>query len=161
MKYGTIFRVSLAKTAQTRGVFSHLFPCLGSFYPWSLMIIQKLEFDRLQKDIFHQFTVILNNLLAWRFLALFMPIVRVWKLKEKYHVKNSFKNWNSHESKSFFYWRFLWKPGFYRFKINNGNTKTRCEISSKLTIKVSFTSCSSVFIVNFEQVNAGWPNVCF
>ena len=82
------------------------------------MIIQKLEFDRLQKDIFHQFTVILNNLLAWRFLALFMPIVGVWKLKEKYHVKNSFKNWNSHESKSFFI------EGFYENQASTGSKLT-------------------------------------
>ena len=43
---------------------------------------------------------------------------------------------------------------------NNRNTKTRCEICSKLTIKTSelstyFISSSSVFIVNFEQVNGG------
>ena len=38
------------------------------------------------------------------------------------------------------------------FKVNNRNTRTRCEICSKLTI----TPCSSVSIVNFEQVNAGW-----
>ena len=57
------------------------------------------------------------------------------------------------------------------FKVNDRNTKTRCEICSKLTIKtpewrrwhrsgvfiVSFehiSLCSSVSIVNFEQVNA-------
>ena len=49
------------------------------------------------------------------------------------------------------------------FKVNNRNTRTRCEIWSKLTIKTSerryFTPCSSVFIVNFEQVNAGWEDV--
>ena len=60
----------------------------------------------------------------------------------------------------------------YMFKVNNRNTKTRYEICSKLTIKASerhqwrrcfhcqlwtyFTSWSSVSIVNFEQVNAGW-----
>ena len=39
-----------------------------------------------------------------------------------------------------------------------------CEIRSKLTIKTPerchwhyFTLCSSVSIVNFEQVNASWP----
>ena len=61
------------------------------------------------------------------------------------------------------------------FKVNNRNTRTRCEICSKLTIKtperrqwrrsgffivnfehISHTPCSSVSIVNFEQVNAGW-----
>ena len=49
------------------------------------------------------------------------------------------------------------------FKVNNRNTRTRCEIWSKLTIKTPerryFTPCSSVFIVNFEQVNAGWEDV--
>ena len=50
----------------------------------------------------------------------------------------------------------------YPLKVNNRNTRTRCEICSKLTIKIPerrqwpyFTLCSSVSIVNFEQVNAG------
>ena len=42
------------------------------------------------------------------------------------------------------------------FKVNNRNTRTRCEVWSKLIIKTPkrryFTPCSSVFIVNFEQV---------
>ena len=37
--------------------------------------------------------------------------------------------------------------GNYMFKVNNRNTRTRCEICSKLTIKILLT---------FEQVNAGW-----
>ena len=49
------------------------------------------------------------------------------------------------------------------FKVNNRNTRTRCEIWSKLTIKTPerryFTPCSSVFIVNLEQVNASWEDV--
>ena len=52
--------------------------------------------------------------------------------------------------------------GNYMFKINNRNTRTRCKICSKLTIKTpercQFTPCSSVSIVNFEQINAGWKN---
>ena len=48
-------------------------------------------------------------------------------------------------------------------KVNNRNTRTRCEIWSKLTIKTPerryFTPFSSVFIVNFEQVNAGQEDV--
>ena len=53
----------------------------------------------------------------------------------------------------------------YMFKVNR-NVKTRYEICSELTIKTPdrrrwccrtyFTPCSSVSIVNFEQVNAGW-----
>ena len=50
------------------------------------------------------------------------------------------------------------------FKVNNKNTRTRCEICLKLTIKVFllltlnifFTPCSRVSIVNFEQVNDDW-----
>ena len=48
------------------------------------------------------------------------------------------------------------------FKVNNRNTGTRCEIYSKLTIKTPevfwtyLTSCSSVSIAYFKQVNAWW-----
>ena len=49
------------------------------------------------------------------------------------------------------------------FTVNNRNTKTKCEICSKLTIKTPerryVTSYSSVFIVNFEQINAGWKDI--
>ena len=49
------------------------------------------------------------------------------------------------------------------FKVSNRNTRTRCEICSKLTVKTSerryFTTCTSVFIVNFEQINAGWEDI--
>ena len=38
--------------------------------------------------------------------------------------------------------------GTYLLKVNNKNTTTRCEICSKLTIKIP---CSSVSIVNFEH----------
>ena len=59
------------------------------------------------------------------------------------------------------------------FKVNNRNTRIRCEICLKLTIKtpatfsvvlvsslltlnMSLTSYSSVSTVNYEKVNAGW-----
>ena len=46
------------------------------------------------------------------------------------------------------------------FKVNNRNTKARCEICSKSVSLLStlnyFTPCSSVSIGNFEQVNTGW-----
>ena len=62
------------------------------------------------------------------------------------------------------------------FKVNNKSTRTRFEISSKLTLKTperrhwrrfgvfsvnfwtNFTPCSSASIVDFEQVNAGWDD---
>ena len=63
--------------------------------------------------------------------------------------------------------------GNYMFKDNDRNTRTRCEICSKLTVKipkrrhwrrsvvfiVNFEHISHfvlVSIVNFEQVNVGW-----
>ena len=43
------------------------------------------------------------------------------------------------------------------FKVNRKNTRARREIYSKLTRKTpERRHCSSVSIVNFEQVNAGW-----
>ena len=49
--------------------------------------------------------------------------------------------------------------GNYMLKVNSKNTRTRCEICLKLTIKTTERpDCcrSGVVIVNFEQVNAGW-----
>ena len=45
--------------------------------------------------------------------------------------------------------------GIYLLKVNNRNTRTRCEICSKLTIKTSERRQwrrSGVFIVNFENI---------
>ena len=41
--------------------------------------------------------------------------------------------------------------GNYMFKVNTRNTKTRCEVYSKLTVKTS-ERCG-VFIVNFEHIS--------
>ena len=41
-------------------------------------------------------------------------------------------------------------------KVNNRNTKTRCEICSKLTIKIAEGRqwrCSGILIVNFEHIS--------
>ena len=46
--------------------------------------------------------------------------------------------------------------GIYLPKDNNGNTRTMCEIYSKLTIKTperDHWRRSGVFIVNFEQIS--------
>ena len=63
-------------------------------------------------------------------------------------------------------WHWPYPAGIYLLKVNYKNTRIRCEICSKLTIKtpviVNFehvTPCSSVSTVNFEQVNAGWVGV--
>ena len=56
------------------------------------------------------------------------------------------------------------------FRVNKRNTETRreiclkitiktpeqCQIFLKLTIKIPERLCSSVSIVNVEQINAGW-----
>ena len=42
--------------------------------------------------------------------------------------------------------------GIYLLKVNKRNTKTRCEICSKLTIKTPERR-SGVFIVNFEHIS--------
>ena len=46
--------------------------------------------------------------------------------------------------------------GTYLYKFNNENTRTICEIYSKLTIKTAeqrHRRCSGFFVVNFEQVS--------
>ena len=51
---------------------------------------------------------------------------------------------------------FLDPAGNYMFKVNNRNTRTKCEICSKLTIKTSERRQwrrSGVFIVNFEHIS--------
>ena len=51
--------------------------------------------------------------------------------------------------------RIIYNPtGIYMLKVNNRNTRTRCEICSKLTIKTPerrHWRRSGVFIVNFEH----------
>ena len=53
--------------------------------------------------------------------------------------------------------------GNYMFKVNNRNTRRRCEIYLKLKVWCLYcflwtyiTPCYSVSIVSFEHVNAGW-----
>ena len=46
--------------------------------------------------------------------------------------------------------------GIHLLKVNNRNTKTRCEMSSDITIKTQerrHWRCSGVFIVNFEHIS--------
>ena len=54
-------------------------------------------------------------------------------------------------------WRHRRNPaGNYMFKVNNRNTRTDCEICSKLTVKAperSYWRRSGVFIANFEHIS--------
>ena len=50
----------------------------------------------------------------------------------------------------------VFSANFYLFKVNNRNTRKRCEICSKLTIKTPerrYWRRSAVFIVNFEHIS--------
>ena len=52
--------------------------------------------------------------------------------------------------------------GIYLLKVNNRNTRRRCEIYSKLTIKTPerpHLGCSGVFIINFEHISWGRSGV--
>ena len=57
---------------------------------------------------------------------------------------------------SFFDISQIYPAGNYMFKVNNRNTRTRCDICSKLTIKIP-ERChwgrSGIFIVNFEHIS--------
>ena len=55
----------------------------------------------------------------------------------------------------------VYAAGIYLLKVNKRNTRTRCEICSKLTIKIPERHHSSVSIVNFEYVIAGWERKNF
>ena len=53
-------------------------------------------------------------------------------------------------------WNGKYPAGIYLFKVNNRNTRTRCGMCSKLTIKTSerrHWRRSGVFIVNFEHIS--------
>ena len=56
------------------------------------------------------------------------------------------KDFNNQEINSY-------PAGNCMFKVNNRNTRTRCEICSKLTIKTPERRRSGVFIVNFEHIS--------
>ena len=59
--------------------------------------------------------------------------------------------------------------GNYIFTVSNKNSRKRWEICFELTIKTPewrqwlkhISLCSSVSIVNFEEVNAGWEHVLY
>ena len=79
----------------------------------------------------------------------YLPFLNIWHVSDTKSVKTSLN--------------IVLLAGNYMFKVNNRNTRTRCEICSKLTIKISllltliiFHSLLNVSIVNFEQVNASW-----
>ena len=51
---------------------------------------------------------------------------------------------------------FSFPANIYLFKVNNRNTRKRCEICSKLTIATPEQHVSSFSIVDFGKVNISW-----
>ena len=52
--------------------------------------------------------------------------------------------------------KLIYPAGIYLVKVNDRNTRTRCDVCSKLTIKTlerRHWRRSSVFIVNFERIS--------
>ena len=71
-----------------------------------------------------------------------------WCFPPKFNIFSYCKNFRKILTNS------LIPAGIYFFKINNGNTRTLCEICSKLTIKTPkqrYWGRSVAFLVNFEQ----------
>ena len=67
---------------------------------------------------------------------------------------------HSNALKAFFYHfpiQILFPANIYLFKVTNRNTRKRCEMCSKLTVKASMTKRqwlrSGVFIVNFDYIS--------
>ena len=74
-------------------------------------------------------------------------LIKAWNIK--YYVEERL-NRNYEVNMSYF------PAGNYMFKVNNRNTRTKCEICSKLTIKTPERRQwrrSGVFIVNFEHIS--------
>ena len=86
------------------------------------------------------------------------------------HYKNIYNIW----AHGCFRWKYIFQPKFQNIwnigsiwpvrglpasndllKVNNRNSSTRCEICSKLinTVEQCHWHCSSVFIINFEQIS--------
>ena len=57
-------------------------------------------------------------------------------------------------------WKLFWASRRFLFKVNNGNTRPKCEIGQwcrSVAFIINFEHVSqSVPIIDFEQVNTGW-----
>ena len=73
------------------------------------------------------------------------------------HMLKFFRNTRHYMVKELIHLKPLSQPAFiYLLKVDNRNTRTRCEICSKLTIKIPERRQwrrSGVFIVNFEHIS--------
>ena len=87
---------------------------------------------------------------------------------------NNIKFWKRENGlESLFIGYIVHSPGSYMFKVISGNTRARCKICSKLTIKTPEWNqwhhfcvfivrlCSRGSIVSFGQINTGWAEASF
>ena len=110
--------------------------------------------------------------LLWLYEVLFHLGKRVWSgkmnslwwaspnpLNSKFFFKCCSLFWRARWRNSLIF-GMLWNPaGIYLLKVNNRNTRTRCEICAKLTIRIPerrqwrHWRRSGIFIVNFEHIS--------
>ena len=135
----------------------------GFFIIWALTL-NAFNVNRLFDNLWQK-SVALENVSSNR-VTLSLLIINCQSLKV------TLEWWNIDDISKFFCIN-CYPAGNCMFKVNDRNTRTRCDICSKLTIKTPercqwcrrcvllltlniVTPCSSVSIVNFEQANTGW-----
>ena len=106
--------------------------------------------------------VTLVNPSMLNFILLFQPTVPAGSLiyfkpgsKMMQNTKKHWKEWNMSTKRINYSWKF-YPVDNDMFEVNNRNSRTWCEICSKLTIKTPewrHWSRSDVFIVNFEHIS--------
>ena len=74
------------------------------------------------------------------------------------NIWGKYTNWSHHRSMIFLFNYMLVyftniPAGVYLLKVNNRNTRKRCEICSKLTMKIPERRRSGIFTVNFEHIS--------
>ena len=115
-----------------------------------------------QKDPIKTFVLVLNTPIKSPIIL--TKILAFWKdfVQRRYANNATFRRkvilltpWYVNGKKCFFFQE-MFPAGIYLLKVNNRNTRTRCEICLKLTIKTS-ERChycrSGVFIVNLEHIS--------
>ena len=104
-------------------------------------------------------------LICWRTSFFRFSLFVLWARQKSNKIKNRFQLAVSSIKSSFSPPLHLIPAGIYLLKVNGRNTRTRCEIWSKLIVKTYFiihifwiylTFCCRVSIINVEFVIAGW-----
>ena len=125
----------------------------------------------LQKEKFWTYLATLKEPENWFQVSfIFYEYIKKLRLVSGTHLTKYLSNWPNFNTLHFSRYN---PAGNYMFRVNNRNTRTRCEIYRKLTIKttkrhhrrrsgdiiVYFKHISSAFVVNFEKVNVSWETM--